>query len=102
MKNIRKQKTFRQIHERWMMNDEYRRTYEGLGLEFELIAALAGYRLDSNLSQRQLAKKIGTTQSAIARFESGNYNPSLAFVQKLVRALDLKLIITKNDIGSKK
>ncbi len=43
------------------------------------------------MTQKQLAEKIGTKQSNIARLESGNYNPSYQFLQKVAGALDKKL-----------
>ncbi|MBU1349648.1 MAG: helix-turn-helix transcriptional regulator [Patescibacteria group bacterium] len=48
-------------------------------------------RIQQGLTQTELAKKIGTKQSAISRLERGTYNPSLAFLRKLVEALGVKL-----------
>ena len=45
------------------------------------------------MSQRKLAEKIGITQSALARFESGNINPTLSFLQKITGGLGLKLLV---------
>jgi len=50
-------------------------------------------RIEGGLSQKELAQKIGTKQSAISRFESGTYNPSLSFLQKVGEALNVKLKI---------
>ena len=49
--------------------------------------------LEYRACQAQLAKKMGTKQSAIARIERGDSNPSIAFLEKLTQALDSKLII---------
>ena len=46
------------------------------------------------MSQKQLAEKIGTKQSAIARLEGGNTNPSVAFLEKISKALGGKLQIS--------
>lgn len=46
------------------------------------------------MTQKQLAEKIGTRQSAISRLESGNANPSIQFLQKVASALDTKLIVS--------
>ena len=48
-------------------------------------------RLEKNLTQQQLADLVGTQQSNISRLESGNYNPSLEFLDKLAKALDKKI-----------
>ena len=58
---------------------------------FVISEMLKEARQKANLTQEQLAEKVGTKQSAIARFESGTYNPSLSFVKKLTSALHLKL-----------
>ncbi len=71
----------------------FKEAYDALELEFAIINALLDARVKKGLTQAKLAKKIGTQQSAIARFESGRANPTLAFVQKLTDALDLKLTV---------
>ncbi|MCL2800837.1 MAG: helix-turn-helix transcriptional regulator, partial [Treponema sp.] len=48
-------------------------------------------RREKNLTQKGLAQLIGTKQSNISRLESGNYNPSLDFLQKIASAMDKKL-----------
>jgi len=76
-----------------MRNPGFKRAYDDLELEFTLIHAILDQRVRKGITQKQLAEKVGTKQSAIARFESGNSNPTLAFVKKLSRALDLKLTV---------
>lgn len=95
MARSHKQKTFRQIRARWLKNRSFKKAYDSLGPEFSLISALAQYRRDRGLTQKELADKVGTHQSAIARFESGSYNPSLAFAQKLASALGAKISVTQ-------
>jgi transcriptional regulator with XRE-family HTH domain len=48
-------------------------------------------RRRAGLSQRELADRVGTTQSAIARWETGRSAPSLASLERLVRACGLEL-----------
>lgn len=74
-----------------MKEPAFKKAYDDLGLEFALIDAMIRQRVKKGITQKQLAEKIGTKQSSIARFESGNYNPSLAFVQKLAGALGAKI-----------
>ena len=40
-------------------------------------------RKEKNLTQKDLAKLIGTKQSNISRLESGNYNPTIEFLNKV-------------------
>ena len=71
-----------------------RKSYKELGPEFEIITLLIKKRLIRGLSQAELAKRIGTKQSAISRFESGTYNPTLDFLQKIANCLDSELKIS--------
>ena len=51
-------------------------------------------RLAKGMTQKELAEKVGTKQSAIARLEGGNSNPSVAFLEKISKALGGKLQIS--------
>jgi DNA-binding XRE family transcriptional regulator len=70
-----------------------KKDYDALDLEYKLIEALVRARAKNNFTQRELAQKIGVTQSALARFESGKINPTLAFVQKVTQGLGLRIIV---------
>jgi hypothetical protein len=61
----------RDLHQRWLKDPEYREEYERLGPEFELARALIEARSRAGLTQAQLADRMRTTQSVIARLESG-------------------------------
>ena len=50
-------------------------------------------RRAKHLTQEQLAEKVGTKQSAIARLESGNSNPSLELLEKITKAVDSELLV---------
>ncbi len=62
-------------------------------LEYQLISKFIQARLDLKMTQNDLAKLTGTKQSNISRFESGNYNPSLEFLEKVASALGKKIKI---------
>ncbi|OGI62640.1 hypothetical protein A2643_03415 [Candidatus Nomurabacteria bacterium RIFCSPHIGHO2_01_FULL_39_220] len=70
-----------------------RKAYAEMQPEFQIIRKLALARSKKGFSQRKLAKKIGITQSALARFETGNINPTLSFIQKITSGLGLKLVV---------
>lgn len=87
--------TFR-AHKAEMMKDpDFKKAYDELEFEFQLIRALIDARAKKGLTQEKLARLLGTKQSAIARFETGNANPRLSFMKKLTRALDVKLTLTR-------
>lgn len=70
-----------------------KKAYMEMQLEFQIIRSLILYRNKKGISQRELAQKIGITQSALARFETGNINPTLSFLQKVTGGLGLKLLV---------
>lgn len=74
-------------------NKEAYKEYTRLGPKYRLISQLIGARIKKGFTQGQLAKKVGTKQSAISRIESGNSNPSFEFLEKVVSALGSELII---------
>lgn len=71
-----------------------RKHYDELGPEFFIIGLLIEARIKQGITQSDLAEKIGTKQSAISRFESGTYNPTLSFLHKVADALGAKLKVT--------
>ncbi len=83
--------TSEQLHEKLMRNPEFRKGWEARRPARELKSALVAARIKGELTQAEIAERAGTTQSAIARFESGRTNPTLAFMQRLAEALDAKL-----------
>jgi len=75
-------------------NPALRREYEALAPQYEIIDAVIAARIERKMTQADLAERADTKQSNISRFESGNYNPSVEFLQKLAGALDKHLEIT--------
>ena len=71
-----------------MKNPEFKKEYEALEEEFSLAEEIIELRLKAKLTQKQLAEKVGTSQPAIARLESGNYNNvSLSFLRRIGKVL---------------
>jgi len=75
-------------------NPELRKEYESLAPQYEIIDAVIAARIEKQMTQADLAERADTKQSNISRFESGNYNPSVEFLQKIAGALDKHLEIT--------
>ncbi len=86
--------THEELNRRLIKKPGFKKAYDELELEFAIIEALIRARSKRGMTQAKLAKKIGTKQSAIARFETGRSNPTLAFVQRLSDALNLKITAT--------
>ena len=72
---------------------EVKKEYDNLNGIYEVKKQIIKYRIEQGLSQKELAEKIGTKQSAISRLENDNYNPSVEFLDKVANALGKKLEI---------
>jgi predicted transcriptional regulator len=84
---------FREHLNEQLKNPDFAREYNALGPEYELIRQIVKARSEQNITQKELADKIGIKQSNISRLESGNYNPSLDFLQKVAQGLGKELHI---------
>ena len=86
--------TFSSVKTKWMKEKDFVKVYSTLEPEYSILNSIIEKRIKNNMSQKDLAKKLGTKQSAISRLESGRYNPSLSFLKKLGKALDSELVIS--------
>lgn len=89
----RKHLDFQVWFDNQMKDPEFRDGYERVHQENEPIWAILRARVEKGMTQAQIAKKMGTTQSSIARVESGKSHPTIPFMQRLAEALDMKLEI---------
>jgi len=93
MSNIHS-KPWTELRKKFLQNEEIKAEYETLRPQYELIAQVITARTQQGITQKELAERAGTKQSNISRFEGGNYNPSLEFMQKLAQGLGKELQIT--------
>ena len=84
---------FEKFKKESLQDPKVRAEYDKLEPEFRLITALIEKRLERGLTQAALARKLGTKQSAVARLESGSYNPSLSFLKRVAKALGTDIVI---------
>ncbi len=85
---------FNDLHKKWMKDPEYRKEYDALEEEFALIAEVAKARMRAGLTQAQLAKRMKTTQSTVARLESGRGRPSTRTLARFAKATGHRLKIS--------
>src|SRR5574340_254773 len=78
---------------RALARPEMRREYDALAEEFELLDEILKARAEAGFTQAELAQRIGTTQSAVARMESaiGKHSPSIATLKRYASALGYRL-----------
>ncbi len=83
----------RDLHKKWMKHPKYKTEYEKLAPEFELARVIIEARTKAGLTQTQLAQRMKTTQSVIARLEGGRVHPSTETLERLARATGSRLKI---------
>jgi transcriptional regulator with XRE-family HTH domain len=86
-------KDVRELHEEWMKEPGYRDAYAALEPEFALARALIAARVRAGLTQEQVALRMKTTQSVIARLESGRIRPSTRTLERFAEATGTRLRI---------
>lgn len=74
------------LHKIWSKDPDYPKDYQALEEEFTVMAAIAKARRRSGLSQTELARRMNTTQSAMARLESGRGQPSTRTLVRFAKA----------------
>ena len=82
-----------ELHKQWSRDVDYREAYERLGPEFELVRTLIEARTRAGFTQAELAARMKTTQSAVARMESGRVPPSMRTLEKVAQATGTRLRI---------
>jgi transcriptional regulator with XRE-family HTH domain len=83
----------RDLHKKWMKEPAYRTAYDALEQEF-LALEVAKARDRAGLSQAELARRMNTTQSTIARLESGRGRPSTRTLDRFAKATGHRLKIS--------
>ena len=91
----------RTLHRKWMKDVSYRKAYKALEREFDLARAVFEARSRAGLTQLQLAKRMSTTQSVIARLESGRIRPSTQTLERLAVATGTRLRISFEPEGAR-
>jgi ribosome-binding protein aMBF1 (putative translation factor) len=81
------------MHRKWMKDPKYRKAFEVLEEEFALASAMLDARNRAGLTQKELARKMRTTQPVVARLESGRSRPSIRTLERLARATGSRLLI---------
>jgi transcriptional regulator with XRE-family HTH domain len=87
--------THKQLRAKALAREDVATEYERLGAEFDLLDEFLRARAESGLTQAEVAERIGTTQSAVARMESGKgkHSPSIATLTRYAEALGHRLEI---------
>jgi ribosome-binding protein aMBF1 (putative translation factor) len=90
------QTTHKEALARMMKRPGFKEAYDALEPEFAIYDAILEARIKKNLTQKQLAQKVGIAQSALARIESGKISSTIATIQKILANVGLKLTVVKS------
>lgn len=96
LKIIEKAIDFDDVLAEELKNPKFKKYFDEYGRQLEISYRILQLRKRKKMSQLVLAKKVGTTQSNIARLESGQQNFTIRFLDKVAAALDANLEINFN------
>src|SRR6266849_4397279 len=86
-------KRLQTIKKKMLADREVRGAYDALADEFDLARELIAARVRAGLTQAEVAARMGTTQSVVARLESGAQMPSVNTLLKFAKATRSRPII---------
>ena len=86
--------TFDDYLQKAVKNKKFKAQYDALEPEYKIKEQMIKLRAEKQLTQEQLAIKMGTKQESIARFERGGYSPTLTFLSRFAQAIGMRLQIS--------
>lgn len=87
-------KNFRETLNEQLQDPAFKKEYDDLEPEFQIIRAMIDARKEMGLTQKQLSELTGIAQADISKIENGNANPSLKTLQRLAAAMGKKVKIS--------
>lgn len=87
---------FRELLNKQLENPEFKKEWENIQPEMDVIRAMIDARISQNMTQKELAEKTGINQADISKLENGTRNPSLKLLKRLAAGMnmELKLVFT--------
>lgn len=90
-----------ELRKELLKNAEFKKEYDDNKPYYEIAKLIVGVRLKANLTQKELAEKIGTTQSRISAWENGKTKGmKIETLNKILEATNNKLILGAKNIDS--
>ncbi|MCR4937031.1 MAG: helix-turn-helix domain-containing protein [Lachnospiraceae bacterium] len=86
-------KTLKDMLSEQLKDDEFRREYEALQPELDVVRAIVDARTSQNLTQKELAERTGINQADISKLENGTRNPSVNLLKRLADGMGMALRI---------
>ena len=85
--------TYRELKDELLQDPKFRKEYEAIQPEMDIIRAMVDARISQNLTQKELAERTGIHQADISKLENGTRNPSLKLLKRLADGMDMVLRI---------
>ena len=82
---------FKEFLEEQLQDDELRKEWEHIQPEMDIISAMVDARISQNLTQKELAERVGMNQADISKLENGTRNPSLKLLKRLAEGMNMTL-----------
>ncbi|MDE7114516.1 MAG: helix-turn-helix domain-containing protein [Acetatifactor sp.] len=76
-----------------LQDEEFRKEYDDMQPEMDVIKAIVDARISQNLTQKELAQRTGINQADISKLEHGTRNPSINLLKRLAECMDMALKI---------
>ena len=76
-----------------LQDEEFKKEYDDIQPELDVIKAIVDARISKNLTQKELAQRTGINQADISKLEHGTRNPSINLLKKLAEGMDMVLKI---------
>lgn len=94
---------FRELLDQQLQNPEFKKEWDDIQPEMDVIRAMVEARISQNMTQKELAERTGINQADISKLENGTRNPSLKLLKRLAAGMDmeLKLVFTPLRKGNK-
>jgi DNA-binding XRE family transcriptional regulator len=84
-------KNFRDTLNEQLDNPEFKKEYDSLEAEYQVIHAIINARKVTKITQKQLSEKTGIAQSDISKIENGNGNPSIKTIERIARGMGMNV-----------
>lgn len=86
-------KTLAEVKRRLLADPKTRAEYDALADEFGMTRQLIEARTRAHMTQSDVAERMGTSQSVVARLEGGKRPPSLRTVQRYAEAVGGRVVL---------
>lgn len=83
--------TYKEYNNKCLEDSNFKKEYDDLEPEYDIINAMIKVRKEKGLTQKQLSELTGISQSDISRIENGTRNPSLEMIKRLATGIGMRL-----------